>query len=91
MEKPLIMFKVKATQKDHDLAENWDTWEKEESEFPWIYNATEICLILNGSATVTDTQGTKLHFEKGDLVTFPKGLECRWKIHKRIEKRYTFK
>lgn len=90
MQKPLKAFKIKATQKDFETASIWDCWEKEESEFPWKYYATETCLILKGSATIKDHTGYELRIGEGDLVTFPKGLECTWKIHFRIEKKYTF-
>ncbi len=82
------MHKIKATEKDYKKAESWDSWEKEASVFPWKYPANETCLIIKGSATVSDFEGNELHFSEGDLVTFKKGLECNWKIHQDIEKRY---
>ena len=82
------MHKIKATARDYEESSGWDTWEKEASEFPWIYPANETCLIIKGSATVTDIEGNSLEFGIGDLVKFPKGLECNWKIHSDIEKKY---
>jgi hypothetical protein len=82
------MHKIKASQKEKEEAATWDIWKKEVSQFPWKYPSNERCLILKGSATVTDTEGNEIHFQEGDLVYFPKGLECHWKIHSDIEKRY---
>ena len=32
----------------------WGTWSKEASEFPWYYDDTETCFILEGEAVVVD-------------------------------------
>ena len=32
---------------------SWPTWSAEVSEFPWSYDATETCYILEGRGTVT--------------------------------------
>jgi uncharacterized cupin superfamily protein len=68
----------------------WDTWSKEPSVFPWYYDEIETCYILEGSATVTASDGSSLSFVKGDLVTFKQGLECTWKIDKTIKKKFKF-
>lgn len=82
------MYVTKASSADYNKAQSWDTWEKEESEFPWKYPANETCLILKGSAVVNDFQGNEIRFAEGDLVHFKKGLECKWKIISKIEKKY---
>lgn len=69
---------------------DWPIWEKEESEFPWFYDESEMCYILEGDVTVTPENGTPVHFGKGDLVTFPEGLRCTWNIKKAIRKHYRF-
>lgn len=70
--------------------ESWGIWTKEVSEFPWDYDEQETCYIIEGSAEVTTESGEKVKFGKGDLVVFPKGLKCTWKITKPIEKYYKF-
>ncbi len=71
--------------------ESWGIWEKEKSEFPWSYDETETCYILEGDVVVTDSStGEKLEFKKGDLVQFPKGLNCEWKVKKPVRKYYKF-
>ncbi len=67
---------------------DWPIWSKEESEFPWSYNTREICYIIEGTAEVTASDGTKYSFGKGDLVTFASGFSCTWKILKSIRKYY---
>ncbi len=67
----------------------WDTWECTVSKFPWSYDATETCYILEGQAIV-EGNGQKVEFKKGDIVVFPKGLSCTWNVLKPIKKYYWF-
>ena len=85
------MMKVrKPTEADIKSTENWGTWGKEPSEFPWHYDEKETCYILDGEAVVTDGEGNQVSFAKGDWVEFEQGLSCTWKINKTISKRYKF-
>lgn len=69
--------------------EHWPTWSKEESEFEWTYEEKEMCYILSGEATVTPHgEGEAVTFKRGDLIIFPKGMSCTWKITKAINKHY---
>ena len=65
------------------------TWEKEPSEFPWHYDQTETCLILEGDVTV-ETDDQTVTFGPGDLVILPEGLDCKWKVTKHVRKHYKF-
>ncbi|MDD4202789.1 MAG: cupin domain-containing protein [Candidatus Omnitrophica bacterium] len=69
---------------------SWPIWEKEVSKFDWYYDTNEICLILDGQATVTGEDCNSVTFGKGDLVTFPQGLSCTWNITSPIRKYYKF-
>jgi uncharacterized cupin superfamily protein len=69
---------------------SWPVWEKEISEFPWEYDETETCYILEGDAVVTPDSGKPIRFGKDDLVVFSKGLKCIWKINAKIKKHYRF-
>jgi uncharacterized cupin superfamily protein len=71
-------------------ATDWPIWEKEVSEFPWYYEEEETCYLLEGDVTVTPEGGKPVRFGKDDLVTFPKGMSCTWKIHKPVRKHYRF-
>ena len=68
---------------------NWPIWEKEVSEFDWYYSDQETCYILEGEVIVKTDEG-EVKFGKGDLVVFPKGLSCTWKILKSVRKHYNF-
>jgi len=69
---------------------SWPIWEKEVSEFPWEYDESETCYILEGDVIVTPEKGTPVRFGKGDLVVFPSGLKCRWRINQPVRKHYRF-
>lgn len=68
----------------------WPVWTKEVSEFPWTYDAEETCYLLEGDVIVTPDDGAPVEIGKGDLVTFPKGMSCTWKIRKDVRKHYQF-
>jgi len=68
----------------------WPIWEKEISEFPWHYDSQEICYFLEGQVTVTPEEGDPVHVGQGDLVTFPSGMSCVWKVEKGVKKHYQF-
>jgi uncharacterized cupin superfamily protein len=69
---------------------HWPIWTKEVSEFPWSYDDPETCYFLEGEVIVTPDQGEPVRVGKGDLVTFPHGLSCTWKVLKPVRKHYHF-
>ena len=86
---PLYPEIHKATEKEILVAKDWPIWSKEESEFDYSYDKTEQCLILEGEVDII--VGKNIYsFSKGDFVTFPKGLNCIWKIKKAVKKHYNF-
>jgi uncharacterized cupin superfamily protein len=70
---------------------SWSIWEKAISRFDWYYDSIEECLLLEGKVVVETADGEKVEFEKGDFVTFPKGLSCIWDIKEAVKKHYNFK
>jgi uncharacterized cupin superfamily protein len=68
----------------------WPIWTKEASEFPWTYDEQETCFFLEGEVTVTCDDGDIARVGQGDLVTFPEGLSCTWKIGRDVKKHYRF-
>ena len=68
----------------------WPIWTKEVSEFPWTYDDQETCYLLEGEVTVTCEDGETATVGQGDLVTFPEGLSCTWKVKKDVRKHYRF-
>jgi len=69
---------------------SWPIWTCEPSEFPWTYDAEETCYILEGQVTVTPDGGEPVTVGEGDMVTFPEGMSCTWKVTRPIRKHYTF-
>ncbi len=69
---------------------NWPIWTKEASEFPWTYAETETCYFLEGEVEVTPEGREPVTMGRGDLVTFPAGMSCTWKIRKDVRKHYRF-
>ncbi len=67
---------------------NWPIWTKEMSEFPWTYDSDETCYFLEGDVIVTPDGGDPVEMKKGDLVTFPEGMSCTWKIRRDVKKHY---
>ena len=68
----------------------WPIWTKEASTFPWSYDSSETCYLLEGEVTVTPDGGQPVQVGKGDLVTFPSGMSCTWEIRGAVKKHYTF-
>lgn len=66
----------------------WPIWTKEISEFSWYYDLQETCYFLTGEVVVTLDDGTVVQMGQGDLVTFPAGMHCTWKILQDVKKHY---
>ena len=67
----------------------WSVWQCEPSKFDWSYDEAEIAYLYEGKVKVT-TKEEKVEINAGDLVTFPKGLDCTWEILKKVRKVYQF-
>lgn len=68
----------------------WDVWSKGITSFPWHYDEKEVCYITKGSVRVTPEGREPILVGKGDLVTFPAGMSCKWEILEPISKHYSF-
>jgi hypothetical protein len=80
---------LKPTPEEEATMKTWPTWQKEPSEFPWHYDEQETCLVLEGQVTV-EGGGQRVTFGPGDLVVFPEGLDCTWKVDQHVRKHYAF-
>jgi uncharacterized cupin superfamily protein len=69
--------------------ESWPIWTCDVSTFDWSYSDRETCYLLEGQVTV-EAQGQRVVFGKGDLVVFPEGLDCVWKVTAPVRKHYRF-
>lgn len=79
----------KPTEEEKEKCRQWPVWKCEPSSFDWAYTETETCLLVEGKVTVTDGENS-VTIKKGDLATFPEGLECRWNISEAVTKHYDF-
>ena len=68
---------------------NWSNWDCEPSEFDWEYSSAETAFVFEGDVEIITENGTTV-IGPGDLVRFPGGMKCRWKVKKTIKKVYTF-
>ncbi len=67
----------------------WSVWECEPSEFDWHYDSKEIAYLYEGKVIVKTSEGD-VEIQAGDLVVFPEGLSCRWKVIEKLRKVYKF-
>jgi uncharacterized cupin superfamily protein len=91
----MAKIKIKSGLTEQELDDmgvfNWSIWSHEAADFPWMYAEEETCYFLEGKVTVIPEGGEAVEMGAGDLVTFPKGMECRWIIHEAVRKHYIFK
>ena len=90
MDDIIIEHNVTPAKLDVLYVDDWPIWTKEVSEFDWKYDTNETCYIVEGEAIVTPEGKEPVTIKSGDMVTFPKGMKCVWKITEPIEKHYTF-
>ncbi|HNV49465.1 MAG: cupin domain-containing protein [Bacteroidales bacterium] len=88
--KNITIKKLTDEEIDKNAIKSWPIWEKEVSKFPWFYEATEDCLIIEGIIEV-EANGKIYQLKPGDFVTFQKGLKCTWDIKKPVRKYYNFR
>jgi uncharacterized cupin superfamily protein len=68
----------------------WPTWGSPVEVFPWTYDESETCYILEGHVVVTPDGGDPVEVGQGDLVTFPAGMSCTWDVRQTVRKHYRF-
>jgi len=90
MSKIKIIHNPTKKQLDELGISEWPIWTKEASEFPWSYDEQETCYFLEGDVVVTPEGEEPVKVGQGDLVTFPTGMSCTWKIRKDVKKHYRF-
>ena len=85
-----ILYEKPAVEKLQQMGVmNWPIWQAEPSTFPWHYDEQEVCYFLAGRVVVKTADQT-VHIGKGDLVTFPAGLDCEWQVIEAVRKHYRF-
>jgi uncharacterized cupin superfamily protein len=88
MNKILVEKQVPAERLQAMGVSKWPTWKKEVSVFPWVFPEQEVAYILEGECVITPEGGAPVVFGKGDLVTFPAGLNASWEVKQPLHKHY---
>jgi len=70
--------------------EGWSPWQCGVETFDWEYADDETAYVKAGRVQVVTGHGQQVEFGAGDIVFFPKGLKCTWKVLKPISKVFTF-
>lgn len=52
------------------------------------YTEDELCVIIEGSVTLTDAQGAQTTHAKGDAFVIPSGFSGTWKSNEQVTKIY---
>jgi uncharacterized cupin superfamily protein len=56
---------IRKPSKEEEIeASKWPIWKKEASEFPYEYDQTESCLIIDGEVSVIDETGEEFRFKE---------------------------
>ena len=81
----------KPNDKERRLLESCPIWEHEPAQWDSEYDERcETCLIIEGTAVVSGSDGQSYAFTRGDLVTFRPNMSCVWKVLEKIRKHYLF-
>tara|TARA_B100000674_G_C37572363_1_gene792429 strand:+ start:82 stop:357 length:276 start_codon:yes stop_codon:yes gene_type:complete len=67
---------------------SWPIKQFDAKTFYWKYDEKEVCLILEGEATLKTQKNKIYNISAGDFVKFPKNFACTWTIHKFLRKHY---
>jgi uncharacterized cupin superfamily protein len=87
--KKVIVEKLTSVELDQLKVSAWPIWNKEVSQFDWTYDSDEQCFILDGEVIINTPEGD-FNIQKGDFVTFKKGLKCVWNVKQALSKHYNF-
>jgi uncharacterized cupin superfamily protein len=67
---------------------DWNIRKQKISQFDWTYDQKTTYYLLEGEATIEIENQETIQVAAGDLVIFPAGTSCRWKITQDIEKHF---
>ncbi len=63
-------------------------WSSGPCELSVSYTEDELCVIVEGSVTLTGADGTETHHAKGDAFVIPSGFSGVWKSNEDVTKIY---
>ena len=87
---PIEIRRPEKAELDEMDVTSWPIWEKEASVFDWHYDDRETCYVLAGRVEVEPRGSEPVEITAGDLVTFPAGMSCIWRIVEPVRKHYRF-
>lgn len=61
-------------------------WDCTAGKFNWHYTLDETVHIIEGSVTITDTDGTTFTLTPGDIAFFPTGSTAHWHVETYVRK-----
>ena len=61
-------------------------WECSPGSFKWDYHQDETAVIIAGEAFITIEGGSERQLRPGDLIFFPAGTSCTWRVTVQIRK-----
>jgi hypothetical protein len=76
----------KSVARSYDWTENIVVWDCTAGSFEWHYCQDETAVVISGEAFILDKQGAERRLGPGDVVFFPAGASCTWRVPERIRK-----
>jgi uncharacterized protein len=70
----------------HDRTSSVMVWECSGGRFNWHYAEDEIAFILSGEVFIANEKGEERRLGPGDMIFFPAGSCCTWRVTDRIKK-----
>jgi len=70
--------------------DHWPQWEKGVADSAWTNDVSETSYFLDSHVVVTPADGEPVGIVTGNLLTFPAGVTCTWKVLSPFRKRYRF-
>jgi uncharacterized protein len=69
-----------------DRMANIMAWECTPGSFDWHYSKDETCVIISGEVFITQANSQERRLGPGDMVFFPAGCSCHWRITRKVRK-----
>ena len=61
-------------------------WECTPGKIEFVYPFSELCTLLEGKVTVTDSDGRSVTYKPGDSFFIAQGEKVLWEVHERVRK-----
>ena len=72
--------------RSHDGTSYVMVWDCTAGLFNWHYNKDETLVVISGEAFIANEKGEERRLGPGDIVFFPAGTSCTWRVTKYIRK-----